>query len=182
MILRVDFLNARLSQITSSTLLRVLSCGKWSSANMLLQQLRMRSESLHPFSFTATAAGAAWMHALKLLKDVTIWSIKLGLQEISLFNIAISATSASAEAWEKAIQLFSISGSLGSVERTSISYNAATGTFVQSVQWQGAMVLLAQLETQANDITFTGVIHACEKAVGETASKFKDMVRSIPLN
>lgn len=162
--------NLEWNQITSSSSLRVLgSCGKWFDASALLQQLQSCASKMDPFSFTATSdacvEAAQWIQTLNLL-DVATCSE--GFQ-VSLGNIAISA-SGEAEEWQEAIQLFSTSVAR-SVQKTMVTHNAATSAFAQSVQWWRALGLLAQLGEFANgnDITFTAVINACEKAqVGET--------------
>lgn len=168
----ISSFHARLNQITSSSLLRVLgSCGKWFDASALLQQLQSCASKMVPFSFTATSdacvEAAQWIQTLNLL-DVATCSE--GFQKVSLGNIAISA-SGEAEEWQEAIQLFSTSVAR-SVQKTMVTHNAATSAFAQSVQWWRALGLLAQLGDQfanGNDITFTAVINACEKAqVGET--------------
>ena len=155
-----------MSHITSSALLRVLgSIGNWSKASALFQELGTRA-NLDPFSFTATSDAcvetAQWTQALGLLERTSNTRIEMGLQKISLANIAIGATGAST-LWSNALELFSELG----VQRTSITYNAAMSSLGQSARWQLALMLLKQLEDQlahGNDITFTAVINACERA------------------
>ena len=170
-VLIISCCHARLNQITSSSLLRVLgSCGKWFDASALLQLQSCAASKLDPFSFTATSdtcVESQWIQTLNLLDMATRSE---DFQQVSLGNIAISA-SGEAEEWQEAIQLFSTSVAR-SVQRTMVTHNAATSAFAQSVQWWRALGLLAQLGDQfanGNDITFTAVINACEKAqVGET--------------
>ena len=159
----------RLNHITSSALLRVLgSIGNWSKASALFEELGTRNAgNLDPFSFTATSDAcvetAQWTQTLGLLERTSSTSIEMGLQKISLANIAIGATGV-ATLWSTALKLFS--AELG-VQRTSITYNAAISSLGQSARWQLALMFLKQLEDQlahGNDITFTAVINACERA------------------
>ena len=135
---------------------------------------------MDPFGVTASSdacvEAAQWIQTLNFL-DVATRS-DLGLQ-VSLGNIAISA-SGEAEEWQEAIQLFSTSVAR-SVQKTIVTHNAATSAFAQSVQWWRALGLLAQLGDQfanGNDITFTAVINACEKAqVGEIGEMLMSNMR-----
>lgn len=176
------FLCFRLNHITSSALLRVLgSIGNWSKASALFEELGTRNAgNLDPFSFTATSDAcvetAQWTQTLGLLERTSSTSIEMGLQKISLANIAIGATGV-ATLWSTALKLFS--AELG-VQRTSITYNAAVSSLGQSARWQLALMLLKQLEDQlahGNDITFTAVINACERAEAATEMPSSRMPR-----
>lgn len=172
----------RLNHITSSALLRVLgSIGNWSKASALFEELGTRNAgNLDPFSFTATSDAcvetAQWTQTLGLLERTSSTSIEMGLQKISLANIAIGATGV-ATLWSTALKLFS--AELG-VQRTSITYNAAISSLGQSARWQLALMFLKQLEDQlahGNDITFTAVINACERAEAATEMPSSRMPR-----
>ena len=118
-VLIISCCHARLNQITSSSLLRVLgSCGKWFDASALLQLQSCAASKLDPFSFTATSdtcVESQWIQTLNLLDMATRSE---DFQQVSLGNIAISA-SGEAEEWQEAIQLFSTSVAR-SVQRTMV--------------------------------------------------------------
>ena len=154
--------NLQVNCITLTTLVRALgSCGRWQHAAFSLQLPMDLDPSTLAAMTHACEEATVWVQALECLGDGS--RLKLPLPA-SVVNAAISACAPST--WQRAQQLF---GSLASLQRTEITFNAAISAAAQGLRWRDALLLLAGMDTlsmESNDISFSASINACEKAVG----------------
>lgn len=167
----------RLGEVTSNTLLKALGTGHaWRCASTLFRQLVCRALDPDPLSFTAFSGACMeatkWMQTLGILGEARCTCVKLGLQRVTLVNIAINACGPS-RLWELALGLF-LDVNAASLQKSLVTHNTAANALAKGAQWQRGIQLLncdlrtRPIRTIANEITFTAAITACEKAEVET--------------